>query len=61
VKTQRDGKNLAGAVVNCELWRLRIELQLLVVSSRVIKWSINAFTNPKPVYSLTHTRDNILG
>jgi hypothetical protein len=42
---------LAGAVVVCELWRLVVALWLLVFSSRVHKWSINAFTNPNPFYS----------
>jgi hypothetical protein len=34
-------------------------LQLLVVPNCVCKCSINPITNPKPVYSVTHTRDSI--
>jgi hypothetical protein len=49
VKTQQAGKDLAGAVVICEVWRLTVALLLLVIPSRVYKWSINAFTNPNPV------------
>jgi hypothetical protein len=37
VKTQQFGKGLASAVVICELGRLAVALQLLVVSSRVYK------------------------
>jgi hypothetical protein len=33
---------------------------VLAVPSLVYNWSINPFTNPNPVYSHTHTRDNIL-
>jgi hypothetical protein len=33
---------------------------LLVVPSRVYKWSINPFTNPNPVYSHSIPRDNNL-
>jgi hypothetical protein len=49
VKTQQAVKGLADAVVICELWRLTVTLQLLVVPSRVRKWSINPFANPNPV------------
>jgi hypothetical protein len=55
VKTQQAGKDLAGALVNCELWRLAVALQLLVLTSCVYKWSVNPFTNPNPAYSHTHT------
>jgi hypothetical protein len=48
-------KGLAGAVVICELWRLAVAVQLLVLRSRVYKWSINRVTNPNPVYSHTYT------
>jgi hypothetical protein len=41
VKTQQAGKCLEGAMVICELWRLAMVLQLLVVPSGVYKWSIN--------------------
>jgi hypothetical protein len=34
VKTQKAGKDLAGAVMICELWRLAVALLLLVVPSR---------------------------
>jgi hypothetical protein len=47
-------KVLAGVVVICELWRLAVVLQLLALTSRVYKWSINTFSNPNPVYSYTH-------
>jgi hypothetical protein len=52
LKTQLAGKSLASAVVICELWRLAVALQLLVVPSRVYKWLIDPFTNPNPIYSL---------
>jgi hypothetical protein len=46
------GKGLASAAVNYELWR---------VPSGVYKWSINAFTNPYPVYSdIPQNRDNLV-
>jgi hypothetical protein len=44
-------------MVICELWRLAVVLQLIVVLSRVYKWSINLFTNPNPMYSHTPTCD----
>jgi hypothetical protein len=37
VKTQQAGKGVTGAVVICELWRLAVALQLLVVPNRVYK------------------------
>jgi hypothetical protein len=55
VKTHQAGKGLAGAVVMCELWRLAVAQQLFVVPNRVYKWSINPFTNPKPVDSHRYT------
>jgi hypothetical protein len=54
VKTQQARKGLAFPVVICELWRLAIALYLLVVPSRVYKWSINPFTNLNLVYSHTY-------
>jgi hypothetical protein len=33
----------------CELWRLAVAPQLLVVSGAVYKWSTNSFTNQNPV------------
>jgi hypothetical protein len=47
--TQQAGKGLEGAVVICEVWRLALALQLLVVSSHVYKWSVNPFTIPNPI------------
>jgi hypothetical protein len=51
VKTQQAGKGLAGSDVICELWRSGVALELLLVPSRLYKWSLNPFTNPNPVYS----------
>jgi hypothetical protein len=51
LKIQQTGKGLAGAVVICELSRLAVALYLLAFPSRVLKWSLNPFTNPNPVYS----------
>jgi hypothetical protein len=53
VKTQQAGKGLAGAVVICIVWRLAVALELLVVPSRVVKWSISPTSNPK-----SPSRDN---
>jgi hypothetical protein len=36
VKTLQDIKGLAGAVVICELWRLVVALQLLVLTDRCV-------------------------
>jgi hypothetical protein len=52
--TKQAGKDLAGTVVICELWRLAVVLKLLVFPRRVLKWSIDPFTNPNPVYSHTY-------
>jgi hypothetical protein len=46
--TQQSGKGLAGAVVIYELWRLVVELRLLVVPSRVYKWSNKSVHKYKP-------------
>jgi hypothetical protein len=46
-------KNLASAVVICEVWKLATALKVLVAPTRVYKQSINRVTNPYPVY--THT------
>jgi hypothetical protein len=51
-------KKLGGCVVICEVCRLAIALQLLVVLSGVCKWSVNPFTNANPVYGHI-LRDNI--
>jgi hypothetical protein len=48
VKTQRAGKGLVGAVVNCELWRLAIALSL-VITSCVYKESISPVIKSKPL------------
>jgi hypothetical protein len=50
-----DSKDSLRAVVNCIVCELAIALYLLVVTM----CSINSITNPNPVYSHTHTRDNI--
>jgi predicted cobalt transporter CbtA len=55
MKKWQTEKGLADVVVISELWRLVVALYLLVVPSRVYQWSLNSFTNPNPVYSLTHT------
>jgi ribosomal protein L37AE/L43A len=51
-------EELVRAVANCRVCELAIALQLLVVM--VWKCSVNPITNPNPVYSHTHTRDNIV-
>jgi hypothetical protein len=51
VKILQAGEDLVFAAVICKLWRLAMMLQLLVVLSRVFKWSIDPFINPNPVYS----------
>jgi hypothetical protein len=48
-KTQRAGKDLAGAVVMCELWILAVALRLLVAPSRAHISGQYPFTNPNPV------------
>jgi hypothetical protein len=53
VKIQQAGKGLAGAVVNCKVWRLAVSLQLLVVPSGEYKEARNPFTNPYPLYRHT--------
>jgi hypothetical protein len=35
-------------------------LLLSVVTSRVLKWSINPMTNPNPIYSHTHTHGSVI-
>jgi hypothetical protein len=59
VKEQQAGKGLADAVAICELWRLAVALQLLVVPSRVYEWSIHAIPNPNPVESHSIPRDDM--
>jgi hypothetical protein len=44
--------------VICKEWKSAMALQLLVVPSRVYKWSINPIQ--KPVGSHIHTPDNIM-
>jgi hypothetical protein len=48
MKIQQAGKCLAGYVVNCNVWRLAMALQLLVVPNSVYKGSINPISNPNP-------------
>jgi hypothetical protein len=48
VKILRAGTDLVCALVNCKLWKLATAPQLSVVTSRVLKWSINPISNPKP-------------
>jgi hypothetical protein len=48
------------AVVICIEWRSAMVLYLTVVTSRVLKCSINPISTPNPFYSHTHTRYNIL-
>jgi hypothetical protein len=57
VKTQQAGKCLAGAVMICEMWRLAVTLQLLVVPSCVYKWSKihHPFQNPVDSNSYKNT------
>jgi hypothetical protein len=60
VKTLQAGEDLVLAAVICEVWRLAVALLLLVLPSRVYKWSIYPISNPNPVYSHTRTiRDSI--
>jgi hypothetical protein len=47
MKTQQAGKCIADAVVICELWRFAVALKLLVVPSRVYKWTTNPISIPK--------------
>jgi hypothetical protein len=61
VMTQQAEKGLAGAVVNCKVWKLAVALQLLVVTSCVYKWSINPITIPKPRRQALILRDNTYG
>jgi hypothetical protein len=53
LKTQQAKKRFTDAVVICELWRLAVVLQLLVVPSDVYTWSKNPISNPYTVYSHT--------
>jgi hypothetical protein len=41
VKILWAGKDLAKALVNSKVWKLAIALQLTVITSCVLKWSIN--------------------
>jgi hypothetical protein len=55
MKTLLAGKYLVCALVNCEVCKLVIVLQLSVITSCVLKWSINPISNPKPrLESLKH-------
>jgi hypothetical protein len=46
--------------VICEVWKSATALEILVVTSRVCKWSINPFTNPNSDHSHTHTHTHTL-
>jgi hypothetical protein len=50
MKTQQAGKDLACAVVICKVWILAVMLLhvLNVITSCVLKWSINPVSNPNP-------------
>jgi sensor histidine kinase YesM len=41
-------KDLASTVVICKVWMLTVTLYLLVITSRVYKWSINQISYTKP-------------
>jgi hypothetical protein len=45
------GEGLVFAAVIYKVCRIAVVLQLLVITSRVYKWSVNPFNNPNPVYS----------
>jgi hypothetical protein len=49
VKTLQAGIDFVSALVICKVWRLAMELQLSVVTSCVLNWSINPISNPKPL------------
>jgi hypothetical protein len=51
LKTLKSGEGLVFAAVVCKVWRLVMALSLLVIPSRVVKWSINPISNLYPVYS----------
>jgi hypothetical protein len=57
VKTQLAEKTYVCTVVNCRVCDLTIALWLLAVT--FCTSSVNPISNPNPVYSHTHTRDNI--
>jgi hypothetical protein len=57
VKTQQAGKDLMGAAVICELWRLAVALSLFAFPSCMYKSSINLLTNPD-TSMVTPTRDS---
>jgi hypothetical protein len=42
----------------CEVWKSALALQVLVVPSRMYKWSINPFANPNPLL-VTPSRGNV--
>jgi hypothetical protein len=62
VTGKRLGRLSVCVTVNCKESRLAMALQLLVrvVTSRVLKWSINRVTNPNTVQSLISENINVL-
>jgi hypothetical protein len=59
VKTLRAGKDLTCAAVICKVWELAMALKLSVITSCVLKWSINSISDPKPCQELPYTRDSM--
>jgi hypothetical protein len=59
VKTQQAGKSLSWCRGDLWIVKIRVAMKLLAVPRRVYKWQINLFANPNPVYSYTHTCDNM--
>jgi hypothetical protein len=58
VKTLLAGKDLARTLVICKVWKLAMTLQLSVIKSHVLKWSMNSISDPKILPRVTH--DSIL-
>jgi hypothetical protein len=48
VNSLQAGKHLECALVICKMWRSAMMLQLIVIMSCVLKWSINPISDPKP-------------
>jgi hypothetical protein len=59
VETLRNGKDLVCTVVICKVWKLAMVLQLSVVASCVLKWSLDSISNPKPRTESLILRDSI--
>jgi hypothetical protein len=62
VKTLPAGKYLACALVNCKVWKLAMALKLSVITSCVLKWSINPISNRDRFFSFSDSQfdDHIL-